>query len=134
VEQATAPTAPAAYAAGPDPLVKARPCPPDIAGYQRRLRAQRFDYRYWDASHDSLRHVLAGQRIDTQRLQTLLHLLDLTDLSQESLPTILQEHREALVLARQLRYPEQVPLRQLVVFDQLAPGLAHRFGAERRPV
>ena len=91
-----------------------------IAHYQRRLWAVRFDHAYWDARNDSLRRVLAGQRADTLRLQTLARLFNLTDLSREALPDLRAEHREALRLASRLHYPEQVPLRLVVAFDELA--------------
>jgi two-component system NtrC family sensor kinase len=96
------------------------PTPQQIAGYQHRLRAVHFDHRYWDAPNDSLRKALATQRADTQRLQTLTQLFNLTDLSQEALPDLLAEHREALRLATRLGYPERAPLRRVVAFDELA--------------
>ena len=80
----------------------------------------RFGHAYWDASNDSLRRALASQRADTLRLQTLTQLFNLTDLSQEALPELLGEHREALQLATRLRYPERVPLQLVVAFDELA--------------
>lgn len=64
--------------------------------YQRQLRTTKFDYRYWAAPHDSLRRVLAGQRTDTLRLQTLLHLFDTTNTFQNADPVIAREHWEAL--------------------------------------
>jgi signal transduction histidine kinase/DNA-binding response OmpR family regulator len=106
--------------AGPAGGAWAGPGPLQIAQYQRRLRAVRFDRRYWDARNDSLRQVLATQRADTQRLQTLTQLFNLTDLSQEALPDLLREHRKALQLATRLGYPERVPLRKVVAFDELA--------------
>nr|MDQ2769638.1 tetratricopeptide repeat protein [Bacteroidota bacterium] len=106
---------PGLAAAGPG-----RPGPAARADYQRRLRTVRFDHAYWDASNDSLRRVLAGQRADTLRLQTLTQLFHLTDLSREALPDLLGEHREALRLASRLGYPEQGPLRRVVAFDELA--------------
>ncbi|MBO2012479.1 ATP-binding protein [Hymenobacter negativus] len=96
------------------------PSPAQVAGYQRRLRAVPLGHAYWDARNDSLRQMLTGQHADTLRLQTLTHLFHLTDLSQEALPALLLEHREALRLATRLHYPEQVPLRQVVAFDELA--------------
>ena len=98
----------------------AQPSPSPLTGYQRRLRAVRFDHRYWDAPNDSLRRVLAGQRADTLRLQTLTQLFHLTDLSREALPDLLVEHREALRLATRLHYPMRVPLQLVVAFDELA--------------
>ena len=98
----------------------AQPSPSPLTGYQRRLRAVRSDHRYWDAPNDSLRRVLAGQRADTLRLQTLTQLFHLTDLSREALPDLLVEHREALRLATRLHYPMRVPLQLVVAFDELA--------------
>ncbi|MBG8554193.1 hybrid sensor histidine kinase/response regulator transcription factor [Hymenobacter guriensis] len=109
----------------------ARPSPAAIADYQRRLRGQRFDHRYWDAPHDSLRRVLASQRADTLRFQTLNQLFNLTDLSQEALPDLLGEHREAQRLANRLHYPERVPLRLVVAFDELALRPAPNLSAMR---
>ncbi|MCR5888648.1 hypothetical protein LRS06_12905 [Hymenobacter sp. J193] len=98
----------------------AQPSAQQVAQYQRRLQTQRFDHRYWDASNDSLRQVLAGQQADTLRLQTLSHLFHLTDLSREKLPDLLREHQEAQRLAARLGYPEREPLRRVVAFDELA--------------
>ena len=56
----------------------AGPTPQQLAQYQRRLRAVKSDYRYWDASHDSLRRARAGRRAPTQRQQTLQHQADHT--------------------------------------------------------
>ncbi|MCC2544889.1 response regulator [Hymenobacter sp. BT175] len=102
------------------PAASAGPEPEQRAGYQRRQRAVRYDHRYWDANNDSLRQVLTRQTGDSLRLQTLTQLFHLTDLSREALPDLLVEHREALRLATRLRYPEQVPLRLVVAFDELA--------------
>ena len=99
--------------------------------YRRLQRSVRFDLRYWDARHDSLRRILASQRVDTLRLQLLNHLLCLTDFSQDSLPVLRREHQEALTLARKLRYPEQVPLRLLVAYDQLAQASHPNLAAQR---
>jgi signal transduction histidine kinase/DNA-binding response OmpR family regulator/tetratricopeptide (TPR) repeat protein len=48
----------------------APPGPPQRAQYQHRLRAVRFDRRYWDANNDSLRQALAGQRANILRPQS----------------------------------------------------------------
>lgn len=57
------------------PVARGQLLPSKVAQYQRRLQAIRFNHRFWDASPDSLRRVLAGQRVDSLRLQTLEHLL-----------------------------------------------------------
>ena len=113
------------------PAGRAQPSPRQLAQYQRRLRAVPFSYRYWDARNDSLRKALTSQRTDTQRLQTLTQLFNLTDLSQEALPDLLVEHREALRLATRLGYPEQEPLRLVVAFDELALAPAPNWRAMR---
>lgn len=118
----------------PTLVVPASPAPPSstqVASYQRRQQAQRSGQSYWDASHDSLRRVLVSQRADTLRLQTLDHLLSLVDFSQDSLPLLRHEHRQALTLARKLRYPEQVPLRLLVAYDQLTQAPRPSLPAQR---
>ena len=56
------------------PTVRAQFNPAEVAQYQRRLQATRFDHCFWDAPPDSLRRWLATQRVDSQRLQTLEHL------------------------------------------------------------
>ena len=53
------------------PTVRAQFNPVEVAQYQRRLQAIRFDHCFWDAPPDSLRRWLATQRVDSQRLQTL---------------------------------------------------------------
>jgi two-component system NtrC family sensor kinase len=100
-------------------LIFAGPSPRQLANYQQRMRAIRFDYRYWDANHDSLRQVLASQRAETARLQTIDHLISLTDNSRDSLSQLLRERREALAITRKLQYPEQETWRLLVAYDQL---------------
>ena len=94
--------------------------PQQIAQYQRRQRTVKFDYRYWAAPHDSLRRVLAGQRVDTLRLQTLQHLFDIMDPPQESLLDIVREQKEALALATKLHYPERVPMRLMAAANALS--------------
>lgn len=54
--------------------------------------------------NDSRRRVPAGQHTGTLRLQTLSHLVNLTDLSQEAFPDLLREYRERLRLATRLGY------------------------------
>ena len=56
-------------------------------------------YRYWEADPDSLRQVLAGQRADSARLRTLMHLADVSPLvGLEADPTA-EETTEAAVLS-----------------------------------
>ncbi|MBH8559364.1 hybrid sensor histidine kinase/response regulator transcription factor [Hymenobacter negativus] len=110
---------------------QARFSPQQLAQSQRRLQAGRFGYRYWDARHDSLRRVLAGQRADTLRLHTLDHLFRLTDFSQDPLPLIRREHQQALAIARRLRIPEQVPWRLLVAYDRLSQAPVPNLAAMR---
>ena len=61
-------------------------------------------YRYWEAPPDSLRRVLAGQRTDTARLRTLMHLLDVL--------TAAPEAAEAATLSARLGRPEARAYRQ----------------------
>jgi two-component system NtrC family sensor kinase len=84
-------------------------------------------YRYWEAKPDSLRRVLAGQRADTARLRTLMHLTDLsplgiTDLS--PLGTDRKEAAEAAVLSAQLHRPEQRAYRLLASGNRLYQATA----------
>jgi signal transduction histidine kinase/DNA-binding NarL/FixJ family response regulator len=94
--------------------------PQEIAQYQRRLRAVKFDYRYWGAPHDSLRRVLAGQRADTLRLKTLQHLFDIIDPPQDSTPNLVREQKESLALATKLHYPERVPTRLMASANEMS--------------
>jgi two-component system NtrC family sensor kinase len=102
------------------PTVRAQPNPADRAQFQRRLRALRFDHRYWDAPTDSLLRVLAGQRVDSQRLHTLEHLLDTRPRNANETRQYADLLSEALALANQLHYPERVPLRQLAYYNKFS--------------
>ncbi|HEX8326234.1 MAG TPA: ATP-binding protein [Hymenobacter sp.] len=95
------------------PAVRAQPSPADKAQFQRRLRAIRFDHRYWDARPDSLRRVLARQRVDSLRLQTIEHLLHITSTTEA-------EDQDALALAARLHYPEEEALHLILAGDKLA--------------
>jgi hypothetical protein len=102
------------------PVARAQPGPADQAQFQRRLRAIRFDHRYWDAPADSLRRVLAGQRGDARRFQTLQHLLDISPRGANETRQYAALLTEALALANRLRYPERVPLRQLAYYNKFS--------------
>lgn len=102
------------------PMVQAQPNPADKAQFQRRLRALRFDHRYWDAPTDSLLRVLAGQRVDSQRLHTLEHLLDTRPRNANETRQYAALLTEALALANLLHYPERVPLRQLAYYNKFS--------------
>ncbi|WP_051718343.1 ATP-binding protein [Hymenobacter sp. IS2118] len=102
------------------PAVRAQPSPADKVQFQRRLRTIRFDHRYWDAPADSLLRVLASQRVDSQRLQTLEHLLDTGTRNANETRQYAALLTEALALANQLHYPERVPLRQLAYYNQFS--------------
>ena len=99
------------------PRVQAQPSSADKAQFQRRLRALRFDHRYWDAPADSLQRVLAGQRVDSQRLQTLEHLLDTRPRNANETRQYAALLTETLALANRLHYPERVPLRQIAFYN-----------------
>ncbi|ALW86698.1 hypothetical protein AUC43_17395 [Hymenobacter sedentarius] len=108
------------------PAARAQPSPAEKAQFQRRLRAIRFDHRYWDAPFDSLQRVLAGQHVDSLRLQTLEHLLD-------TYPTTALQGREqdaaqqeAAALAARLHYPERVPLRLVAYYRSHAAELKNQ--------
>ncbi|RTQ51407.1 hypothetical protein EJV47_06270 [Hymenobacter gummosus] len=106
-------------------------------------------YRYWAADYDSLRRVLTRQRADTARLRTLVHLLDVTELTEarrraEALPLL----DELLQLnQRQPRLADAAAYRQLRrglglwvqgTDDAQAMRLLHRavslFDSTRRPI
>ncbi|AMJ67213.1 ATP-binding protein [Hymenobacter sp. PAMC 26628] len=75
------------------------------------LRAQTSLHRYWAASPDSLRRVLATQHADTARLRTLLHLLDCSLYETESaMPDI----ATVVALTKHLRRPEYCAYRLLL--------------------
>jgi two-component system NtrC family sensor kinase len=76
-------------------------------------------YRYWEADPDSLRQVLAGQRADSARLQTLMHLADVSPLvGLEADPTA-EETTEAAALSVRLQRPEQRAYRLLASGNRL---------------
>ncbi|MCC3154227.1 ATP-binding protein [Hymenobacter sp. BT770] len=75
-------------------------------------------YCYWDANVDSLRRVLAGQRADTARLRTLMHMADLEPGSKEV--------EEATTLSARLHRPEQRAYRLLWAVSRL--DKANRIG------
>ncbi|ALW84975.1 hypothetical protein AUC43_07645 [Hymenobacter sedentarius] len=85
-------------------------------------------HRYWEAPPDSLRRVLAGQRTDTARLRTLIHLVDVCPLWNEA-KTKVEETTEAAVLtARHHRpgaraYRLQAAGQQLRINNALGPAL-----------
>ncbi|MCC3154593.1 ATP-binding protein [Hymenobacter sp. BT770] len=93
------------------PAARAQPSPADKAQFQRRLRAIHYGYRYWDAPFDSLQRVLAGQHVDSLRLQTLEHVLDVPTVTVSQQRAYEAAGQEAAVLAARLHYPERVPLR-----------------------
>ncbi|ALW84808.1 hypothetical protein AUC43_06740 [Hymenobacter sedentarius] len=70
------------------------------------LLAQR---RYWDADYDSLTRVLAGQRADSARLRTVVHLLDLHPTNPQALPLLDQ----LLALNQRLQVLDDTPYRRL---------------------
>ncbi|MGI4737440.1 MAG: ATP-binding protein [Janthinobacterium lividum] len=73
--------------------------PAQQAQFQQRMRAFRFDHRFWEAPPDSLRRVLATQRNDILRLRTLTHLLLVEPKEAEG--------KEALALMSRFNYPER---------------------------
>ncbi|GAA4039633.1 hypothetical protein GCM10022409_26700 [Hymenobacter glaciei] len=56
-------------------------------------------YRYWEAYPDSLRRVLAGQRADSARLRTLMHLADVAPLVGRDADPTAEETAEAAALS-----------------------------------
>lgn len=77
--------------------------------------------RYWDADVDSLQQVLAGQRTDTARIRTLVHMLHVTELTESS-------HRQqaAKLLAELLRLNARTQyLTDAAAYQQLQAGLQH---------
>ncbi|AII53259.1 ATP-binding protein [Hymenobacter sp. APR13] len=70
---------------------------------------------YWNADVDSLQQVLAGQRADTARVRTLVHMLHVTELTEPS------HRRQAAGLVAELlrlntrthQLPQEAPYRQL---------------------
>ncbi|MFD1470608.1 ATP-binding protein [Hymenobacter caeli] len=74
-------------------------------------------YRYWEADPDSLRQVLRGQRADTARLRTLMHLADVLPLDEIS--SNAEEVAEAAVLSARLHRPEQRAYRLLAHGNRL---------------
>ncbi|MCC3154589.1 ATP-binding protein [Hymenobacter sp. BT770] len=74
------------------------------------LRAQTALHRYWAASPDSLRRVLAAQRADTTRLRTMLHLVDCSLYSVSVMPDM----AAVVALAKRLRRPEYRAYRLLL--------------------
>ena len=99
------------------PTAQAQPSPADKAQFQRRLRAIHYDHRYWDAPFDSLQRVLAGQHVDSLRLQTLLHLRDAYPRTAQELREYDAAQQEAATLATRLHYPERVPLRLVAYYS-----------------
>ncbi len=80
-------------------------------------------HRYWDADYDSLARALPGQRTDSARLRTLVHLLDLGPTKPQALPWL----DELLVLNQRLRVLDDGPYRRLrhglVLWQQPAAAL-----------
>ncbi|MBC6698329.1 ATP-binding protein [Hymenobacter puniceus] len=77
--------------------------------------------RYWNADADSLQQVLAGQRADTARIRTLVHMLHVTELTEPS-------HRQRAVkaLAELLRLNARAHhLADEAPYQQLQAGLQH---------
>jgi len=72
--------------------------------------------RYWAASPDSLRRVLATQRADTARLRTQRHLIDCSIYDSEPVTTNLAE---VVALTKRLRRPEHRAYRLLLAGLQL---------------
>ena len=76
-------------------------------------------YRYWEAYPDSLRRVLAGQRADSARLRTLMHLADVAPLVVRDMDPTTEETTEAAALSVRLQRPEQRAYRLLASGNRL---------------
>jgi two-component system NtrC family sensor kinase len=79
--------------------------------------------RYWEAGPDSLRRVLAGQRADTARLRTLMHLADVAPLARGN-RGVLAETEEVAALSARLHRPERRAYRLLAAGNRLLDGNA----------
>ncbi|ALW86696.1 hypothetical protein AUC43_17385 [Hymenobacter sedentarius] len=75
-------------------------------------------HRYWEATGDSLRRVLATQRADTARLRTLQHMIDVAPAQAESHMQD-RDYEEVIALTGRLHRPERRAYRLLLHGNQL---------------